>query len=76
MLTIMRYDNEIQSSNPGFIDKYDFVIDSIIEVNLPDVDLDQCSPTMQMTPAAYATNKAKIFMDTTEQEMPVVAQAA
>lgn len=70
-LTGMRYDNEIQSANPGFIDKYDFIIDSIIEVNLPEVDLDQYSPQMQIATATYATNRAKSFMETTEQDMPI-----
>ena len=41
--------------------KYDFIIDSIISVNLPECDLDQYSPKLNIDAAKYARNVAESF---------------
>jgi len=68
-LTNLRYDPAIQEQNPGFIQKYDFIIDNIIGVNLPECDLDQYSPSLNIDAATYAKNHAQSFGDNQTQEM-------
>jgi hypothetical protein len=41
--------------------KYDFIIDSIISVVIPECDLDQYSPKMNIDTAKYARNLAESF---------------
>lgn len=62
-LTNLRYDPAIQQENPSFIQKYDFIIDNIIGVNLPECDLDLYSPSLNVDAATYAKNQAQLFCD-------------
>ena len=41
--------------------KYDFILDSIISVIIPECDLDQYSPKMNIDCATYAKNLAESF---------------
>lgn len=59
----------IQQESPSFIQKYDFIIDNIIGVNLPECDLDQYSPSLNIDAATYAKNHAQSFCDNQTQEM-------
>ena len=53
-----RYDQDLKQE---FMAKYDFIIDSIISVNLPECDLDQYSPKLKIDAAKYARNVAESF---------------
>ena len=57
----MRYDQELITNKPEFMAKYDFIIDSIISVIIPECDLDQYSPKMNIDCATYARNLAQSF---------------
>ena len=65
----MRYDNTVQEENPQFIEKYDFILDNIIAVNIPEVDLDLYAPTMNISTADYALQQTEKFCSDTQQEM-------
>lgn len=43
--------------------KYDFIIDNIIGVNLPECDLDLYSSSLNIDAATYAKNHAQLFCD-------------
>lgn len=57
----IRYDQELIANKPEFMAKYDFIIDSIISVVIPECDLDQYSPKMNIDTAKYARNLAESF---------------
>lgn len=59
-LTSIRYDLEV-SQNKALTEMYDFIIDTIISVNIPECDLDQYSPKLNIDVATYASNLAKSF---------------
>jgi len=46
ILTAFRYDPKVQQNNPSYITKIDFIIDNIIDVVIPECDLDQYSHTL------------------------------
>ena len=62
-LQTLRYDQELISKKPEFMAKYDFIIDSIISVIIPECDLDQYSPKMNIDCATYAKNLAESFCE-------------
>ena len=62
-LTTLRYDTEIQQTNPHFVQKYDFIIDNIISVAIPECDLDQYSTQLKIDVNTYAKNMAKSFQE-------------
>ena len=65
----MRYDPNINENNPGAIEKYDFIIDTIIDVNLPEVDMDHWNSSLGLDIAAYTKKKAASFAEKSEQTM-------
>ena len=67
-LTNVRYDLEV-SQNKVLTEMYDFIIDTIISVNIPECDLDQYSPKLNIDVATYANNLAKSFQKNQQQVM-------
>lgn len=65
----MRYDPNILASSPGAIEKYDFLMDTIIDVNLPEVDLDQWTASLGLDVAAYTRKTTASFARNSEQAM-------
>jgi hypothetical protein len=49
------------------IPKLDYIIDSIISVNMPECDLDQYQSAMKIDVATYANNLASSFARNHEQ---------
>jgi hypothetical protein len=49
------------ANKPDFMSKYDFIIDSIISVVIPECDIDQYSPKLNIDTATYARNFAEAF---------------
>jgi hypothetical protein len=60
-LQFFRYDPQIQENRPELIPKYDYIIDTIIGVNLPECDLDQYTLSMNIDVTTYANNLARSF---------------
>ena len=63
----MRYNLTIYESNLGVIEKYDFFIDTIIDFNLPEVDLDQWVPLLGKNISEYTRIKVMSFAIKNEQ---------
>lgn len=69
MLLNLRYDPLIQENFPSLIPKYDFIIDTIIGINLPECDLDAYAISMKIDVATYAKNIARSFCENQIQNM-------
>ena len=66
-IKLLRYENEEQEN---FNSYYDFIIDFIIEVNIPECDLDQYShKTFDVDVATFSLSIAKSFCENKIQDM-------
>ena len=51
------------------IDKYDYIINHVIDMNIPEVDIDHYSPALGISVSNFAKKKALSFVEETEQDM-------
>ena len=48
------------------IDKYDYIINHVIDMNIPEVDIDHYSPALGISVSNFAKKKALSFVEETE----------
>jgi hypothetical protein len=66
-LTTLRYKPETEKSD--YVKKYDFIIDTILGVALPECDMDQYSRTLNVDVGVFLLNDSKKFLDTKHQSL-------
>lgn len=58
------------------IEKYDYIINHVIDMNIPEVDIDLYSPSLGISVSSFARKKALSFVEETEQDMSTYAGQA